>query len=130
MHADAHGMVLTLDTWLKMSKELQEQVLSSATTMAKRDPNITEEDRRRVVFCSIEDLEATLSRSNEESFLRAMTAAREGAFVGWVLPEIHREIEGTGQEKKPFPFELGSVLHWRNALQLLGRSSPSERPVK
>ena len=30
VRADAYGMVLTLDTWLVMSRELQEQVLGTA----------------------------------------------------------------------------------------------------
>jgi hypothetical protein len=114
---DAHGMVLTLDTWLAMSRELQMQVLASAAALATRDNEITEEDRRNVVFCSIEDLEATLATSNEDSLLRAMSAARDGAFAGWVLPAIHRETEGKAQERKPFPFDLGNVLPWWNEVR-------------
>ncbi|MDF1847015.1 MAG: hypothetical protein P1U69_07440 [Parvibaculaceae bacterium] len=110
---DAHGMVLTLDTWLVMSGGYQNQLLAEATTLAARDPEITAEDRRKVVFCAIEDLETTLTNSDEDSFLRAMSSAtNEDRFAGYILPDIYRENEEDEIEAKPFPFELGDVLPW------------------
>jgi hypothetical protein len=106
------GMVLTLDTWLTMSKELQEEVFATATELATGDPEITLEDRRRIVFCSIEDLESTLLVSDKARFLRALSAATEDRFVGWQLPQIHRESVGVVQDRKRFPFDLGKVLPW------------------
>jgi hypothetical protein len=112
---DAHGMVLTLDTWLVASQTLQQQVLAAATTLAEKDSEITAEDRRKVVFCSIHDLERTLTNATEDSFLRTMSAARDERFGGWILPNIHRDTESDCGEPKPFPFELGNVLPWWKA---------------
>ena len=122
-------MVLTLDTWLLMSAALQEKVLASAATLAQRDDDIRAEDRRRIVFCSIEDLEATLLTSDEDSLLRALSAARDGGFAGWVLPSIHRETEGKARQRKPFPFELGDVLPWWKAVGEHQRASRFGPPV-
>lgn len=115
VRSDAHGMVLTLDTWLVMSRELQERVLTTATTLAERDQEIIAEDRRTVVFCAVEDLERFLTIADEDSFLRAIAAVGDERFVGWVLPNIHRETEGAAAEPKSFPFQLGDVLPWWDA---------------
>lgn len=110
---NVHGMVLTLDAWLVMSHELQKEVLSAANALADSDQNIVADDRRKIVFCAIHDLESTLAASNEDSFLQAMTAAtREDRFVGWILPNIHQESQRQTTERKPFPFKLDDVLPW------------------
>lgn len=111
-----NGMVLTLDTWLTMSLRLQREVLSSATLLAQEDPNIVAEDRRPIVFCSIQDLEATLARSDEESFLQTVASALEDRFVGWQLPSIHAE-RGEKITEKAFPFDLGKILPWWSKLK-------------
>ncbi len=110
---NAHGIVLTLDSWLLMTDDLQEQLYAAATALAaKKDPEITAEDRRKVVFCSIQDLEITIANSHEDSFLRTISAAREDRFSGWMLPNVHREMGGFDAEPKPFPFEIRDVLPW------------------
>jgi hypothetical protein len=106
------GMVLTLDTWLAMSGELQDEVLATASDMASRDRLITAEDRRPIVFCAIQDLEVALMESDEASFLRALEAAGENKFRGWVLPNILSEVQHGKSEAKRFPFQLGEVLPW------------------
>jgi hypothetical protein len=120
VRADARGLVLTLDTWFVMSRELQEKVLDTAVEFASRDQEIRPEDRRDVVFCAVQDLEATLSESNEEGFLRAMAAAGEGRFVGWLLPKIREELEGNTPIRKPYPFDVGNVLPWWRNVQEIG----------
>jgi hypothetical protein len=109
-------MVLTLDTWLVMARDLQQKVLASASKLADEDPNIRTEDRRAIVFCAIEDLEITLRHADEDSFLRALAAVDEDRFVGWVLPNNHRSQKLEKEEPKPFPFRLGDVLPWWDAI--------------
>jgi hypothetical protein len=118
---DAYGMVLTLDTWLMMSGPLQGQLVAAAAKLAETEPEITAEDRCAVVFCSIHDLETTLANATEDSFLRTMGAACEGRFVGWILPNIHRETEDRAQTRKPFPFQVGDVLPWWKATDEMSR---------
>lgn len=106
------GMVLTLDTWLVMSREQERKVFAAASVLADRDAGIIPEDRRAVIICSIQDLETTLSVASEDSFLRVVAAASEDRFFGWLLSHVHRETEEDATERRPFPFELGDVVSW------------------
>ncbi|NEJ47698.1 hypothetical protein GR214_35610, partial [Rhizobium leguminosarum] len=58
--ADAHGVLLTMETWFAMAKELQAKAMDDARQRAAADPNITDEDMRPIVFCSVSELEDTL----------------------------------------------------------------------
>lgn len=107
------GMVLTLDTWLMMSNELKEYVLATATAIAaEKDLEITDDDRRPVVFCTVEDLEKTIDKSDEDIFLDSISAACEEEYAGWVLPNVRERIAGACVEKRDFPFDLSTVLPW------------------
>lgn len=110
-----HGIVLTLDTWLVMARNLQEEVIATAMSLADENPDIKAEDRRAVAFCAIEDLETTLSRTDEDSFMRVLETIDEDRFVGWVLPDIYRKLDLSQEEPKPFPFRLDDVLPSWNA---------------
>src|SRR5450759_5255599 len=68
--------------------------------------------KRQVMFCAIQDLETTLANSDENSFLRTMSAAGEDRFFAWMLPNIYNETKGNTINTKPFPFQLGEVLPW------------------
>jgi hypothetical protein len=120
---NAHGVVLTLDTWLVLSRELQKEITKAAEAMAAGDPDIIAEDRRKVLICSIHDFEHTLLMSTEDAFLRVLSAGEEDRFTGWMLPNIFRETEKESPERKPFPFELGEVLPWWNAFYSAQRTS-------
>jgi hypothetical protein len=106
VRSDAHGVVLTLDTWLMTSAALQQKVLASAAVLALRDNEISAQNRRSVVFCLIADFEATLVRSDEDSLLRVLSAARSDEFAGWALPSIRRETEGEVINENHFRFNL------------------------
>jgi hypothetical protein len=78
-----------------MTAPLLEQLYGTATAVAaEKDQEITAEDRRKVVFCSIQELETIVLNAHEDSFLRTMAAAREDRFSGWLLPLVHRETGG------------------------------------
>jgi hypothetical protein len=122
---DAHGIVLTLDTWLMLSR-LREYVITTATELAESDPDIITEDRRNVVFCSIQELEETLNRSDEDTFFGTLSAARKQHFVGWQLPNIDREIHKGPRNQKGYPFKLGEVLPWWDVVEQLRRDAAAE----
>lgn len=111
---DAPGVVLTLDSFLVLSRELQNKVIKEASALADQEGNILAEDRRHIIFCSIDDLEIVLSRSTEDIFLGTLRAAQSEQYRGWRLREINREVRAElGEiEPKKFPFELGTVLPW------------------
>lgn len=113
---DAVGVVLTLDNWLVMAETLRKQVLADAEKMAlQKDPEISEEDRKPIVFVAIPELERTLSASTEGSFLQALKLSNTEKFSGWRLDGVHSDLlGGTVPSKRGFPFadDLGQLLPW------------------
>jgi hypothetical protein len=109
---NAHAVILTSDAWLSMAAELQRKVVERATELAKEDSDILEKDRKQVLFCPIQELENTLSISDEEIFLKTLLAAREERYAGWMLWNVRKDIEKNKSARRPFPFELGAVLPW------------------
>ena len=84
-------MVLTLDSFLMMDRELKAKIIEEATSLADEEGNITAEDRRHILFCPIHGLEEILCLSTEDAFLATLKAAREEKYVGWELREVHRD---------------------------------------
>lgn len=103
--ADAIGIVLTLDPWLQMSN-YQDRVMAEARALADQiDRDIIEEDRKPVLFCSIEDLEATLGIASEASLFEAIAAAASKPnFRGWHLLNVHQKISNE-EKRNPYPFQ-------------------------
>lgn len=109
------GIVLTLDNWLSMSHLMQSDVLERARKMAThREPEIIEVDHIPVTFCTIEDLETTLSTASDASFSRAVKEATKERFQGWQLWSVHDEIapEVKALNRSPFEDRMGEVLPW------------------
>lgn len=112
------GVVLTLDNWLIMANTLRKRVLEDAGKLAdERDPDITEIDRKPIVFVAIPELERTLSVATEETFKEALTQANLEKFLGWRLDGVLQKItEGDEVEGRDYPFagDLGGLLPWWN----------------
>lgn len=111
------GMVLTLDTWMVLSRPLQEHVRAEAARLADADPDILPEDRRAVVFAAIQDFERVIARTDEKTFLTTLDGATEERFLGWLLPDVRRDLEGAATSVKPYPFDPGQILPWWHDLR-------------
>jgi len=113
---EALGVVLTLDNWLIMADPLRELVLKDATKMAdKSDQEISDEDRRPIVFIAVTELERTLSTATEVSFKESLAKANSDNFFGWRLDGIHRELIGERKcEERGYPYadSIGELLPW------------------
>ncbi|MGP0083484.1 MAG: hypothetical protein ACLP0B_07640 [Steroidobacteraceae bacterium] len=114
VNADTSAMVLTLDSFLMMSRELKAKIIEEAITLADKEGDITAEDRRHILFCPIHGLEEILCRSTEDAFLATLKAAHEPRYAGWELREVHREQMAGKEliEPKQYPFELDALLPW------------------
>jgi hypothetical protein len=111
---DAHALVLTLDAFLTMGSDPREKVFEHADALADEDGNITDDDRRPVIICSIQELEEILLTSTENSFLNSLKASYEEKYSGWQLRAVHRASEAAKKfgSPKDFPFDLADVLPW------------------
>jgi len=105
------GLLLTLDTWLVMARDLQTHVREIAAALADADPDILEEDRRPVLFAAIQDFEGLLRQTDEQGLLQTLHAGAEDRFLGWILPNISREL-GPLAERKTYPFNPDVLLPW------------------
>jgi hypothetical protein len=98
-----------------MARELTAEVLAAANALADEEHDITNADRRKVVFCYIEEIELVLPKTNEAEFLRTLSACVEDRFEGWLLSSVDRELanqDDAEREGRSFPFDLGNVLPW------------------
>lgn len=120
------GLVLTLDTWLVMSRELQEHCLANARRRAETEPGMTVEDQKPICFASIQDFERLVLQTDEAGFLRTLAAAKEERFTGWLLPDIRQRNDVQLAEPKPYPFDLSELLVWWAELEEL-RSARAAR---
>jgi hypothetical protein len=109
------GVLLTLDNWVTMSSELQRELVQLASERAaKRHPEIIPGDQRRIVFCSIEELEQTLAGADGAQFIADLKLPAEDRYLGWILPNVHRDVAGREGTTRPYPFagRLNQVLPW------------------
>ncbi|QOZ25917.1 hypothetical protein [Bradyrhizobium sp. CCBAU 51753] len=114
LHPDASGVVLTLDPWLEVSNHL-DRVLTEAHRWADFDRDILQEDRRPILFCSIDDLENTLEIATEASLFEAIRATSRPEFRGWHLINVHQKVSNV-QQRNPYPFSnrIGEIVPtWR-----------------
>jgi len=111
---DTAAMIITLDSFLVMSRKLKDQILAEANRLADAQGEIIEQDRRQVVISSVQSLESVLSTATEDEFLTAFKAAKEEKYMGWQLREIARSERkgGANFEQKKYPFTLDEILPW------------------
>lgn len=113
---NAAGMVLTLDPWLQISNHLDRLMEEARVLAGQIDPYITDEDRKPILFCSIEDLESTLAIASEDSFFEAAAATASNLeFKGWSLVSVHQRIS-TEKRQNAYPFGdriVGILPAWK-----------------
>lgn len=112
---EARGMVVTMDNWLLFDTFVRESILQQAIIDAAKYPEILEQDRKPIIFCSAQDFADTLQESNESGLYAAVDAASGVKYAGWDLIGILRDL-GLSVEGKPFPFNMDDVVPWRRDL--------------
>lgn len=114
---DTCGLILTLDAWLVMSRELKDHVLANARARADLEPGMLPKDQRPVTFAAIQDFERFALRTDEGGFFRTLAAAKEQRFFGWLLPNVRDAVEASLPEDNRYPFDLGDLLAWWRDLE-------------
>lgn len=108
---NAHGVILTMESWVQMSRELQNDVLLLAKSMIEDDNQIIESDMRPLIFCSIQDLVDVMFVSNEDQFLASMANAEMPKYSGRGFREVRRDTDAK-EETKVFPLKIEELLPW------------------
>src|SRR5436190_458369 len=63
---DSYAMIFPLDWFLFMSRELKTKVVEEAKALADKEGQITDEDRKPVIFCAIHEIEGVLPIAAED----------------------------------------------------------------
>ncbi|MER9210381.1 MULTISPECIES: hypothetical protein [unclassified Mesorhizobium] len=111
----AHGMVVTMDDWLRLDTHVRADVVKEAHRIADGYPEIDPDDRRPVVFTSAHQLAELLTLTDEDGFYVALEHAATEKYQGYDLSSILEEF-GMPTERKPFPFDMDDVMPWRKDL--------------
>ena len=87
------GGVLALDNWLVIADTLRESVLQSAVKMAaEKDPEISDADRKLIIFVASTELESILSTATKPTFNEALAVANSIMYKGWRHDGIRRDL--------------------------------------
>ncbi|WP_163266431.1 hypothetical protein [Chelativorans alearense] len=114
-HENALGMVLTLDSWADMSREMREEIMRRARVRAaEKLPHAIDEDFRAVLIKYVDDLEIVLDTCTDDSFLSALDKGAADDLADWHLSSLHDQVPGRSAVEKPFPFqaEWPEVMSW------------------
>lgn len=108
---DACGVVLTLDAWMQMSGDLQDEVIAIAKGIVAADPDVTAADMRQIIFCPMQELADTAIISDEAQFMATLKNAVLPLHRGWALRSVRSHIDKAEKPQK-FPFQYDEVLPW------------------
>lgn len=108
---NAHGIVLTMDGWMLMAKGLRDKSMERARELASADPDIIDVDMRRVIFASVQELNDTLSQTNEAEFISVLCHATSDKYEGYGLPEVARDC-GVSLVNKSYPMDVSALIPW------------------
>lgn len=107
----AHGVLLTMDAWMQMAGELRTAAQQAARDLLKDDPDVTDEDMRPIVFCSMQDLADVMIISTADQFLATLEKAVTNEYFGWGLREVRRNAGGE-EVAQEFPLDPAELLPW------------------
>lgn len=112
LSVNTKAVVLTLDAWLTISRDLQEYVFEKARALAAAELNIEAADQIPIVFAAIQDFERLALETDEAGLLRCLNVAGEERFRGWSLPDLQIRADDVITVSKPYPFELKQIIPW------------------
>ncbi|CAN7680652.1 hypothetical protein LJR235_005376 [Pararhizobium sp. LjRoot235] len=110
---NATGIVLTMEAWTQMAGDLRAHVVEEANALvAEKETEIEEQDKRRPVFCQIQELDELLTTCTPDELLETFRVATDDRYAAWGVRELRRDFVPRTTERKPFPFDLGEILPW------------------
>lgn len=107
---DAHGIILTMENWFQLDRKQLPLLREAADKLCEDEPDMIPEDKRDIIFCSIESLDSVLSVSNEDELLETFGKAREKEYLGWMLNDVRNPYHSLTLARKDYPFSIHEVL--------------------
>lgn len=111
----AMGLVLTLESWLAMSRGRYDAIIAEAkVALQNQDEEVLEQDMRPCAFAQVEDVEHTLRQATANTFLDTVRASANTENSSWLLPLLHNRLfpEIMNQHEYPFLAKMDEVLPW------------------
>ncbi len=107
---DAHGIILTMENWFQLDRRQLPLLREAAEKLCEDEPDMIPEDKRDIIFCSIESLDSVLAVSNEDELLETFGKAREKEYLGWMLNDVRNPYQELTLVRKDYPFSIDDVL--------------------
>ncbi len=108
--ADAPAVIVTMEQWGVASNTLQASCLAEALKRVEGDTDIAEEDKKQVVFTSVESLDDVLATSDDDKILAILRKATELKYAGWTLDGVRDNCKIEKSERKRYPFNIRELL--------------------
>ncbi|MUO78225.1 hypothetical protein GOZ78_09240 [Agrobacterium vitis] len=107
---NAKGVILTMENWWQLDQTPLKALRAEAEKLCADEPDMLPEDKREVIFTSIEDLEYVLAVSDEDQFLKTLDDSQKEEFFGWALADVRNPYRKEELERKDYPFKIGEIL--------------------
>ncbi|MEW6257134.1 MAG: hypothetical protein AB1592_14365 [Pseudomonadota bacterium] len=110
------GIIITLDSWLSHSREIQNWIFEKANQKAD-EIGIEAKNRIKILFITINDLEDILRYLDEENFLKFLQIACAEDYRGHHLPALldNEDIcKSQNKSVQKLPENIKSIFPWWN----------------
>jgi len=114
---DAHGIILTMDTWYQLQGAQMLELRAAAELLVAKEPDMRPEDMRHIIVCSIEELDDVIAVSDEDEFLDTFTKAKTPEFINHAIPTVRQPVFAAPLPRKDYPFGLSEVIPLWEKLQ-------------
>ncbi|MGZ2475520.1 hypothetical protein [Sinorhizobium medicae] len=107
---DAHGIILTMENWFQIDRLQLPALRAEAEALCADEPDMLPQDKRDVIFCSIEALDDVLAVSNEDEVLETFAKSRTPEYFGWSVSNVRNPHDKEDLIRKDYPFNIDEVL--------------------
>lgn len=108
--SNAYGVVLTMDTWFHLARTQLPHLFQAAEALVADEPDVQPQDKRSIIFCSIDELDEVLAVSDEDELLETLRKSQLPEFAGWSLNNVRQPAGAEPLERRAYPFKIAEVL--------------------
>ena len=98
---NSYAILVTLESWFPASRQLQREAIAMARSNVSNDQEITEEDMKPIIFCSIQDMVDVMIISDESQFFETLDRASQEVYMGGSCRKLDVSWERSGRSLCP-----------------------------